>query len=209
MLFWMEPAKPARALATSVAAFGFSAVAAVVACGGTLGSGTGDGGPLVMSDGGSTDCNKSPGAGTSAGSVSGATLNVVGVTAVYVLSNELEIVLSDMAAGCARQQSGPDGGTQTTLKLYPPAAVGTYDVNISGPTSASFGKFDFAKGDFVTAVGGFGGTVTVASISACAVRGSFDVFFLHGDRLQGTFNAPICGGADAGSFSSDGGTTRD
>ncbi len=200
-------------------AVGLSAVLAVVACSGAIDAGSVDGGPAAdHSDGReggaqTMACVSAPGSGTVIGSVDGVGLNVVSVTAVSVGGSELEIFLTDIAGGCevyGRGRSYAGHETETSLNLFVGSAVGSYAVMGTGGLPAGFEKSDFTRNMFVINTGGVAGTVTVTSITACELSGSFDVTFLKGGPLRGTFKSPICPLPDAGPPGlSDSGVTND
>jgi hypothetical protein len=130
------------------------------------------------------------------------------------------VQISDYSGQCTYDTKGqqpPDSQTLTLVlsinaadgRASPASAVGDYpiqasDADASAPNArradawydlggrGSSGSYDCFKASFQSASSS-GGKVTLTSVAADHLEGTFDVALSGGDRLTGSFTAPRCG----------------
>jgi hypothetical protein len=119
-----------------------------------------------------------------------------------LIPNSAEIILTNLSSFCAVEQGhhNPPNAQELTLSVFEyvgSLGPGTYGI---GSSSSELGEATFSATDTncnpTAASAGVGlatsGTITLSSVSATEIAGSFDLTFSGGDHLTGTFSAPVC-----------------
>jgi hypothetical protein len=113
---------------------------------------------------------------------------------VVVISNKNDL------CSIARSTVNPPNSTELIIAVGIPQAVtpGIYTITTSMPletTSNALLGFEAADAECKVASphGARSGTITLSTISSTTVDGSFDVALDTGEKLSGTFRAPVCG----------------
>ena len=196
----------------SIALSSVFVAAALVACGGSTASGGGGGTGTVsgavsgtsftpvsafaafQAAGSSTNCEVSPDGGSvcTASSSSGQAL-------LIALTNQAAGSCSALVADITSKQEPSIANLDALALIVANEAAdltpGTYPVVTTGnPTSGSLGEFQTTTATCGVGVSqqSTGGSVTLTSVSASAVAGSYSVTFGTEGTLSGTFNVDIC-----------------
>jgi hypothetical protein len=172
---------------------------------------------LVVSCGGGSSSSGSPGTATFSGTVRGnsftprdATAAVVSFTVNGVPGKVAVIAITSATGLCSALSSGKEPKSTQYLVLtpfkvqpdfspIPPPAPGAYQV---GALTIENGAAVFSATDAVcqaslaSTVQASTGTITLTAVGN-RYTGSYDLTFDFGDRITGTFDAPVCPGADA------------
>jgi hypothetical protein len=171
----------------------------IVACGGDDDAAGGDDAAIDAAiDAPTGGACGTAGTGTVTGSVGGATISpVVRANQVTIAGAGVGIVLDEVAGACGEPAST---GEHLVLGFCDAPTVRTYTVvgeqAFGCPGMDAFGLMEQNGGeDFGESLSG---TITIASVDATCVSGSFDISFMPAsgpgtpESLSGTFNAVIC-----------------
>jgi hypothetical protein len=134
-----------------------------------------------------------------------------------VVHSALDIDLADYANACALALTGKQKASSSDLVIQfdltnvnhpetpPPVAIGAYPYDVddwNNTTPDADGNvlqlmaFYDVSDDTCHLPNGTDfaqhGTITIGSITSQAVTGSFDLMFMNGDHLVGTFDSPVC-----------------
>ena len=169
----------------------FAGIVAVLACGSSSGGG---------------------GAATVTGTVAGAkvpTTDTIAIVGPLVDTfgdfpeQGVTVAITNLTPACSFAQPGgdsnPPNSTVLLMVVGSPEAVtpGTYSIIATTPTATTINTllvFEAVDGQCkqTSMHAARSGTITLSTISATAVEGSFDVSLDTGETLSGTFDAPIC-----------------
>lgn len=111
---------------------------------------------------------------------------VVGDSLHVVIGGDTSDLCADFSQGILRKSSSRL--EFTLLKLGKSLAPGAYPIKDGAIAAAT--KLDSACGDVLTRVAS-GGTVTITSIEAATIEGTFDLTF-DADHVEGSFSAALC-----------------
>jgi hypothetical protein len=153
---------------------------ALANCGGSVASAPGDGSSTMSSVGGQPFV----------------AVDQIGQTFTAGHIASAGVVISNTAGLCGiamRQGNPPNVATLAFAVEQKSAAVGpgTYPVYPVGTAVASFEVMD-ASCHIVTLLQATDGNVTLTTLNAEQIEGSYDLTLESGDRLTGVFSAPVC-----------------
>ena len=147
--------------------------------------------PDAATDSG-TGTTLAPGTATVTGSIPGFTLPVPKDVITFNQDGFLTIRITDYANSCPLLTADDEHKQNSKyLQLYLDAYPGvpaTHTVDGNTYSAIFFTRDATCSSTRTTATGG---TVSITSVTAAGVLGSFDLTFAGGD-VKGTFNAPVC-----------------
>jgi hypothetical protein len=122
-------------------------------------------------------------------------------------TNGVVVTVSNVDGLCSVEQHGSNPPNATHLLIFAssPGDVGpgTYPILGTFPPEATFGALLYGatnaechpirSADHVA----LGGSIVLSRVDSVTVDGSFDVTLDSGERLSGTFTAPVCDASDA------------
>jgi hypothetical protein len=139
------------------------------------------------------------------GSVAGQVFSVRDTIGLYNAGNaSLQpysgVVLANSTGTCALFQSGLTSPPSTQLLVIQIYGTGS---TVPGPGSYAYGAtngtelvIQYAASDadcnLTTSETATGGSVTLETVTAAAITGTFDVTFAGGDHVSGAFDGPVC-----------------
>jgi hypothetical protein len=120
-----------------------------------------------------------------------------GTKGLLVVMNNLDDACADWQAGRDRRQPGVRSFVLAVASAgNQPVGAGTYSIILTPPQAPPYANATYSSLDgtcqLVYFIEPASGTVTLQTVSASLVTGSFDVTLYTGDRVQGTFSAPVC-----------------
>jgi hypothetical protein len=162
---------------------------AAVACGGSI-------------DAGEPSDAATVGSASVDGTIQGQPIPTTTTAALFDGSGAVLIVLDNLEDACSLWQAGR--GNRPGLQVFTLAAVagtnplapGSYAVEPSAPSPTTYANATYYTSDDncqqTSLTEAASGTVNVQTVSPSLVTGNFDVTLYTGDRIRGTFSAPVC-----------------
>lgn len=136
---------------------------------------------------GEAGCNV--GSATLVGSIRG--ISFAPKDAISSTSFEPIIVITDSMGLCASQSNFVASSNVLLFNFNAPSSISVGVQSLGNGVGVSFANYDNACNSPIADVGAEG-EVTITSVDACGVDGTFNINFVSASHITGSFHAPSC-----------------